>query len=84
MLFMYFARVLAINKRDASSEWANSKTGVTVIPAQPISVALYLTHLVNRATSQNESVGGVETAAYIIRWGHRMAGLPSPTDHSIQ
>ena len=64
------------------SEWANSKIGVPVIPAQPLSAALYLTHSVNRATSQNHSVEAVQTAVYNIRWGYRMAGLPSPSDHS--
>ena len=64
------------------SEWAKSKIGAPLIPAQPLSVALYLTHLVNRATFQNQSIRAVETAVYSIRWGHRMAGLPSPTNHS--
>ena len=64
------------------SEWAKSKIGVPTIPAQPLSVALYLTCLVNKAVEQNQSVGPIETAAYSIRCGHRTAGLPYPTDHS--
>ena len=65
------------------SEWAKSKIGVPTIPAQPLSVALYPTCLVNKAVEQNQSVGPIETAAYShIRWGHPMAGLPYPTDHS--
>ena len=50
-----------------------------VIPAQPLSAALYLTCLVNKAVEQNQSVGPIETAAYSIRWGHCMA---YPTNHS--
>ena len=62
---------------------AKSKIGVAIIPVQALSVALYLTCLVNKAVEQNQSVGPIEIATYShIRWGHPMAGLPYPTDHS--
>ena len=62
--------------------WASSKVGVSVIPAQPLTVSLYLAHLVRESRSNNQSASAVETAVYSIRWAHNMAGLPTPTDHS--
>ena len=57
--------------------WSKSKIGVQYLPAQPMFVALYLRHLLDSA----KSASPIDTAVYSIRWGHSMAGLPSPTDH---
>ena len=44
-----------------------------MLPAIPLQVALYLTGLVDRAFQQGHSVSVIESATYIIRWGHRLA-----------
>lgn len=63
--------------------WAATKLGVPVLPAIPFQVSLYLTELVKNATDHRHSVAVIEAAAYSIRWGHRLAGMDSPTDHSL-
>ena len=42
-------------------------------------VALYLRHLLDSA----KTASPIDTAVYSIRWGHFMAGLPTPTDHPL-
>ena len=59
--------------------WCKSKIGVTYIPAQPMFVVLYLRHLLNLA----KTISPIHTAVYSIRWGHSLAGLPSPTEHPL-
>ena len=63
--------------------WALSKLGVSVLPAVPLQVALYLTELVGHAVRNGHSVSVTESAAYSIQWGHRLAGLDSPTVHPL-
>ena len=63
--------------------WAQSKLGVPVLPAVPLQVALYLTELVERAVLEGLSVSVIESASYSIRWGHRLAGMDSPTIHPL-
>ena len=60
-----------------------SKLGVPTRRALPLQVSLYLTELVQRAVHEGLSVSVVEYAAYSIRWGHRLAGMESPTDHPL-
>ena len=60
-----------------------SKLSVPTRPALPLQVSLYLTELVQRAVREGLSVSVVESAAYSIRWGHRLAGMDSPTDHPL-
>ena len=60
--------------------WSQSKLGVPVLPAIPLQVALYLTELLNLA------VRGPFCFRYplsSIRWGHRLAGMESPTGHPL-
>ena len=60
--------------------WYKSQIVVTYIPAhQPMFVALYLRHLLNSA----KTISPIDTAVYSIRWGHSLAGLPSPTEHPL-
>ena len=63
--------------------WSQSKLGVPVLPAIPLQVALYLTELVNLAVREGHSVSVIESASYSIRWGHRLAGMESPTGHPL-
>ena len=63
--------------------WSVSKLGVPTRPALSLQVSLYLTELVQRAVHEGLSVSVVESAAYSIRWGHRLAGMDSPTDHPL-
>ena len=63
--------------------WAHSKLGVPVLPAVPLQVALYLTELVERAELEGHSASVIESASYSIRWGHRLAGMDSPTIHPL-
>ena len=54
-----------------------------MLPAIPLQVALYLTELVNRAVREGHSVSVIESASYSIHWGHRLAGMKSPTSHPL-
>ena len=65
--------------RNRWKTWCKSKIGVTYIPAQPMFVALYLRHLLNSA----KTISPIDTAVHSIRWGHSLAGLPSPTEHPL-
>ena len=56
--------------------WAETKDEVTVIPADPFYVAIYLNHLLHT----NGTVGAINTAVYGINWAHHAAGFESPTD----
>ena len=42
-------------------------------------MALYLTEPVERALLEGHSASVIESASYNIRWGHRLAGMDSPT-----
>ena len=63
--------------------WSQSKLGVPVLMAIPLQVALYLMELVNCAVREAHSVSVIESASYNIRWGHRLAGMESPTGHPL-
>ena len=54
--------------------WAVKFTEVTVLPAEPMHVALFLTSLSNSVNS----FASINTMACAITWAHGMAGLPSP------
>ena len=64
--------------------WAKPKLGVSVLPAVPLQVALYLTEVTKEAVDHGHSVVVIEYTAYSIRWGHRMAGMESPSGLFIQ
>ena len=59
--------------------WSKSKIGVAYLPAQPMFVALYLRQFLDSA----KTTSPIDTAVYSIRWGHNLAGLPSPTEHPL-
>ena len=42
-----------------------------------------LTDLIERALREGHSSSVIESASYSIRWGHRLAGMDSPTDHPL-
>lgn len=52
--------------------------GHSALPASPMHVALYLTHLLQNGSSQHP----VNAAVYAIKWAHECAGLPDPTKNS--
>ena len=62
---------------------AQSKLGVPVLPAVPLQVALYLTDLVERAVLEGHSASAIESASCSIQWGHRQAGMDSPTIYPL-
>lgn len=52
--------------------------GHSALPASPIHVALYLTHLLQTGSSQHP----VNNAVYAIKWAHECAGFTDPTKNS--
>ncbi|VDI39681.1 Hypothetical predicted protein, partial [Mytilus galloprovincialis] len=52
----------------------------TSLPAQPVHVALYLTHLLN---NYNSTCHPVSNAVYGIKWAHEINGLNDPTSNSF-
>ena len=62
---------------------AQSKLGAPVLPPVPLQVALYLTELVERAVLEGHFSYAIESASCSIRWGHRLAGMDSPTIYPL-
>ena len=52
---------------------------ITVLPATPAYVALYLLGVLQVSTSPSP----VQSALYSIRWAHDITGLESPTSHTL-
>ena len=63
--------------------WASAKPGLDVIPAKPLSVAIYLQSLVHEAIVKKLTFSAIDPAIYSIRWVHRMLHYSSPTDDPI-
>ena len=63
--------------------WSKSRVGVPYLPAEPLHVALYILELTDTALQNGHGSAVIDTAVYSIRWGHKLAGLPSPVDHPI-
>ena len=59
--------------------WASKFPDITVLPATPAYVALYLLGVLQASTSPSP----VQSALYSIRWAHDIAGLESPTSHTL-
>ena len=59
--------------------FADKYAAVQYFPADPLHVALYLQHVMETTKSHHS----VDTALYAIRWAHKLAGLPSPTDNPM-
>lgn len=59
--------------------WASKFPEITVLSATPAYVALYLLGVLQASTSPSP----VQSALYSIRWAHDIAGLESPTSHTL-
>ena len=59
--------------------WCKDKPEVQPRPAEPFFVAIYLNFLLRTVAKK----GCISAAMYGIRWGHRIIGLPTPTNNSI-
>ena len=59
--------------------WACRFPEVTVLPATPAYVSLYLLSVLQASTSPSP----IQTALYSIRWAHEIAGFESPTSHTL-
>ena len=59
--------------------WASKFSEITVLPATPAYVALYLL----RVLQASSSPAPVQTALYSIRWAHEIAGFEPPTGHTL-
>lgn len=57
--------------------------GCTIFTAVPLQVALYLTELSERAVLDSHSASAIESASCSMRWGHRQAGMDSPTIYPL-
>ena len=51
--------------------------GGQAIPAEPVHVALYITHLIDTGSS----AGTVQAAVYGIKWAHTVRGIVDPTSN---
>lgn len=49
---------------------------LSALPAKPIQVALYITHLIDNGGT----VSVIQSAIYGIKWAHKLRGLCDPTD----
>ena len=61
--------------------WAQSKQGVSFMPASPLCIAMYLLELTEDTLQKNVGCSAIDSALYGIRWARKMAGLESPTMH---
>ena len=59
--------------------WCNSKTDVRPFPACPEQLCLYLQHLKESSGSKAAILEAVNAVA----WTHRLAGLPSVSEHPL-
>lgn len=59
--------------------WADKYEEVTILPANPMYVSLYLLSLVQNINS----VSTLEAAAYSISWAHKISQLPDPVSDNI-
>ena len=59
--------------------WASKFPEITVLLATPAYVALYLLSVLQAFTSTSP----VQSALYSIRWANDIAGLESPTSHTL-
>ena len=59
--------------------WANERIGFPVLPAQPLTIALYI----NDPLESSKSASVLESAFYATQWAHKLAGFESPTFHPV-
>lgn len=60
-------------------DFAQNQEEISVFPAEPLHVALYLQYLIETTKSHNS----VDSVFYGIKWAHESAGLQSPTDNML-
>ena len=56
-------------------QWAAAKTGIQVIPAKPLYVALFISELTVISVSNNTGISSIESVLYGIKWAHSLAGI---------
>ena len=61
--------------------WTQSKQGISLMPAHPSCIALYLLQLTEDALQRNIGCSAIDSALYGIRWAHKIEGLESPSEH---
>ena len=59
--------------------WAKDYEEITVLPAQPTYIALYLSHLSRISVTH----APISLGFYAISWAHRTAGFDDPTTHQL-
>ena len=59
--------------------WERLHVGSNHFPVSPLLLSLYLRDKVETC----QSSAPIEAAVYGVRWAHELAGVPSPTDHSL-
>ena len=75
-----YATLTYLNGFKRWRSWTSKFPGITVLPAAPAYVALYLLSVLQASTSPSP----VQSALYSIRWArHDVAGLQSPTSHTL-
>ena len=60
-------------------DFALSKLNISLLPAKPVHVAIYLQHVLESTNSSSS----VDTAFYAIKWAHEIVGVASPTDNQV-
>ena len=60
-------------------KWVDAKQGIAAMPASPVHVALYLSYLVQKASSSSP----VQEAVSAISWAHQIATVNDPTAHPL-
>ena len=65
-------------------QWAAPKTGVPVISAKPLHVALFISELTVISVSNNTGISSIESVLYGVKWAHSLAGrVECPTSHPL-
>ena len=59
--------------------WAATKPGVVPFPAKPIHVGLYLSYLIQKASTSSP----IEEAVNALSWAHNLACVEDPTSHPL-
>ena len=68
----------------AGSDGVNGQIGVSVIPARPLHIALFISELTAVSISNNTGISPIESVVYGIKWGHSLAGIVEcPTGHPL-
>ena len=60
-------------------KWAATKPQVTPFPAKPVHVGLYLSYLIQKASTPSP----VEEAVNALSWAHNLACVEDPTGHPL-